>query len=236
MRSTSALHFVFLFSLTTSSLCAPIPVLDEECSHYASCTPYHQSPQWLRKQQSKEASHLQEPHFPDHQLELSKHADTVEVGLLEHHLTKPQIAIQPEPPIKNLKLNAILKASHGDKASTKKKLHELEHKSSSTEDTETIYPVSKSQLPSLQDPELKKHSFIADILNKVLFTASSTRGRKCGMMDLKAKDGDGGMIITYTYGYRYMRTDYTSVLVVSIVVIFFLVIILVELLDKVIEM
>ena len=44
------------------------------------------------------------------------------------------------------------------------------------------------------------------------------------------------MTITYTYGYHYMRTDYTSVLVVSIVVIFLLAIVLVELLDKVIEM
>lgn len=133
--------------------------------------------------------------------------------------------------------NPKLKAAHKDNASSKKKLHELGHKSPSTKDTEAIPAMPKSHSPSLKDPEVRKHGFTANILNKVHFAASSTRGQKCGTMDPTAEDrhGDGEMTITYTYGYRYIRTDYTSVLVVSIVVIFFLAIILVELLDKVIE-
>jgi hypothetical protein len=216
MRSTSALRLLVVLSLTSSSLSAPIPVPVEECSNYASCRPYHRSPQRLNKQQSKESSYLQEPHFPAHQLEFSKHADTVEVGLLEHHRTTPEIVIQQEPSIKNPKLNTILKAAHRDKVSSKKKLH----------------------IPNLKEPKVKKYGFTTRGLEKVQSVAT-TRSRKCSSMgdtvETEHTHRDGRVTITYTYGYRYMRTDYTSVLVVSIVVIFFLAIILVELLDKVIE-
>jgi hypothetical protein len=145
--------------------------------------------------------------------------------MLEHHLTTPEIVIQPKHPIKNPKLNAILKAAHKDKASSKKKLLELGHKPPTE--------AKPNHSPSLKDPEA-----VASILKKIQMVAA-TQGRKCGMMggtaETEHEHRDGKVTITYTYRYRYMRTDYTSVLVVSIVVIFLLAIVLVELLDKVIE-
>jgi hypothetical protein len=234
MRFTSALPPVLLLSLTTS-ICAPIPV--EECSHYASCTRSVRPSQQSTTQRPKDSSPLQEPHFPTHQLEFSRHADTVEVRLLEPPVTRPDTAIQPEPPIRNPKLNAVLKAAHKDKASAKKKPHELGHKSSSTKGTEVIPAISKTQSPSPKDPDVRKYSFTTSMLKKLQLVASTSR--KCGLMDGTAeaehKHGDGKMTITYTYGYSYIRTDYSSVLVVSIVAIFMLAIIVVELLDKVIE-
>lgn len=150
--------------------------------------------------------------------------------MLEHHLTTPEIVIQPEHPIKNPKLNAILKAAHKVKASSKEKLLELGHKSPTE--------AKPNHSPSSKDPEAKEDGFVASMLKKVQMVAA-TQGRKCGMMDATAdtehEHRDGKVTITYTYGYRYMRTDYTSVLVVSIVVIFLLAIVVVELLDKVIE-
>ena len=190
-------------------------MLVEECSNYASCRPYHRSPERLNDQQLEESSYLQEPHFPAHQLEFSEHADTVEVRLLEHHRTTPESAIQHEPSIRNPKLNTILKTAHKDKVSSKN-LHKL----------------------SLNEPKAEKYDFTTRVLEKVQ-SVVATQSCKCSSMgetvETEHTHRDGRVTITYTYGYRYMRTDYTSVLVVSIVVIFFLAIILIELLDKVIE-
>jgi len=185
---------------------------------------------------SEESSHLQEPHFPTHQLEFPKQADTVKVRLVEYHLKTPQIAINSEPPIKNPKLNAILKAAHRDKASSNKKLIEPGRMSPS-KNAEAIPAISKSQPTSLKDPEVKSYSSTTRVFKKVQSGAATWRP-KCRILDAaeaKDKQDYGKMTITYTYGYRYIRTDYTSVLVVSIVVIFFLAVILVELLEKVIE-
>jgi hypothetical protein len=101
---------------------------------------------------------------------------------------------------------------------------------------DAIPAVSMSQPSSLKEPEFEKYDFTTRMFKKVQSVAT-TRGRKCSTTDstVKTEHRDGRVTITYTYGYKSMRTDYTSVLVVSIVVIFFLAIILVELLDKVIE-
>jgi hypothetical protein len=145
--------------------------------------------------------------------------------MLEHYLTTPEIVIQLKHPIKNPKLNAILKAAHKDKALSKKKLLELGHKP----------PTEAKPNYSLS---LKDLEAVASILKKIQMVVA-TQGCKYDMMgataEIEHKHQDEKVTITYTYRYRYMRTDYTSVLVVSIVVIFLLAIVLVELLNKVIE-
>jgi len=93
--------------------------------------------------------------------------------MLKHHLTTPKIVIQPEHLIKNLKLNAILKAAHKDKALSKKKLLKLGHK-----------PPTKAKpnhSPSLKDPEA-----VVSILKKIQIVAA-TQGRKCSIIGATAK-------------------------------------------------
>jgi hypothetical protein len=197
----------------------------EECSHYASCRHYRQQP----ITQSKASPSLQEPHFPNHQLESLEYADTVEVRLLEHHVTTPTLSTQNELPIKNPKLNPVLKAAHRDEASAKK---------GSAKATDPELAISQSYSPSSNDREDKKYSFTASMIEKVQLIAI-TGGQKCGIMSgtahAKDKQGDGRMTVTYTYEYSYKRTEHSSILVVSIVVIFVLAVILVELLDKAIK-
>jgi hypothetical protein len=159
--------------------------------------------------------------------------------LLEHHVTTPTLSAQDELPIKNTKLNPVLEAAHRDKASAKKKLHQLEHKKGSTKATDPELAISQSYSPSSNDQEDKKYSFTASMIEKVQLMAI-TGGQKCGIVTgtahAKDKQGDGGMTITYTYEYTYKRTENSSILVVSIVVIFVLAVILVELLGKAIKM
>jgi hypothetical protein len=142
---------------------------------------------------------------------------------------------QLEPAIKNPKLTVVLKAAHRDKQSSKAKLAEMEGKSLAAHTAALL----ESQLQTISDPNVRQYSFTESLLMKVQLVAVSG-ARKCGLTTTPDEADDGPvagsrMTITYTYGYSYMRRDYTSILVVSIVVIFMLAIILVELLDKVID-
>jgi hypothetical protein len=230
MRSSSLAPLVLLFSLTVPSLCAPIPSVpgsvEEECIYYAACRPYSQR----HSIKSKASPALREPHFPPHQLESPKQVDTVEVRLLEHHVTTPTLSLQAKTTVKNTELNAIIKPADSEDASPEKKHLELEDKSPSTE--------AISQSSSSAVPEDMEYSFTANMIKRVQRVAGS-RSHNCDMMSGTGhgteKHGDEKMTVTYTYGYSYIRTDYTSILVVGIVVIFMLLVILVELLDKVIE-
>jgi hypothetical protein len=156
--------------------------------------------------------------------------------LLEHHVTTPTLLAQDELPTKNPKLNPVLKAAHWDKASAKKKPHQFEHKKGSTKATDPELAISQSYSPSSNERESKRYSFTASMIEKVQLIAI-TGGQKCGIMSgtahVKGKQGDGEMTITYIYEYSYKRTEHSSILVVSIVVIFVLAVILVELLGKV---
>lgn len=218
MNPPSVIILVLVLTFSTSSLSAPIPVSVKECSSYASCSPFRSNP----PQRS-------DPHFPTHQLESSKHDVKIEVKLLEP-------LVPPEPPIKNQKLSAVLKAARIDRAiSAQKPLGYVQDKALSA----PTAPARPKTQTEIQQPGNSRCDFRASssVLTKVEVVA--TECSSTATLHVAAEGGGGGKkktrIITYTYGYRYMRTDYTSILVVSIVVIFILAVVVMELLEKVLE-
>lgn len=239
MRSSSTLPLLLL-TLAASSLCAPIPLLAEQCTGYTYCrpSPGTTSPQWFGKPKSGEPSPLRDPHFPAHQKQALKYEDTIEIRLFGQHPSKAKDSVRYERGAKNPKLDAVLKAAQADEVAAVEKSKEINYKSTSTKERESILAESDSRLQLLKDSPARRQGFTASVLEKVQLVAGLRTG-KCGMMDTSSVAEDwhrtGKMTITYAYGYNYMGTDYTPILVVSIVVIFILAIILVELLSHVIE-
>jgi hypothetical protein len=250
MKSSSTPLILLSFTLIAPSICAPIPIPRRECSNFESCAPLlYPPPQGHNTHRSKSLN----PHnsaLAAYQQLLVELENVQKERLRKQRVEQDYAHIErlrklPADsnllPFRNPKLNAELQTALGH-VTLKDVLDKdvLDHERPKLVSITSSPTLTASQLEELKEMHRahEHHTLAKSVLQKWKSLAGHPK-HKCSktsssIMHEKGK-APGSMTVTYTYSYGYIRRDYTDVLVVSIVLLFLVAMVLIELFETIVE-
>jgi hypothetical protein len=264
MKPPSTFQFFFLLALTTPSVFSLPIVVARPADEYTQSKVYRPNFRYIislwesrhgrgHGPSISTQSIPQEPHFPPHQLQQSREGDSnddsngivkqpkIETTIIQH---------SHDPSLRSAALAAILKAAEGRRVqATAGKESDGSPTSTTRPKDELIVLTSVAAAPTswlerLREEDAKRYGHSAGAKEAANRAAGAMHGeRRCDgrlrhgrMESVSAEGGNGGEIekVAYTYKLSFVKQNYTDILVVGIVVLFFVAVVLVEVLEKVV--